>query len=139
MKKTVIAVLVVFIAIQFIPASTQNEAFDKSKEIQTTPEVKRILQKACYDCHSFETNYSVYSKIAPLSWGVHNHIKDGRKALNFSTWQDMDAKTKEARIDRLYDEVRLGFMPLPSYLMFHKDARLSASEKEVLKAWVKML
>lgn len=136
MKKTLITAVVLLAVIQFIPIEANNPSYDKTKEIQTSKEVRNILKRACYDCHSYETNYSVYSKVAPLSWGVKRHIDLGRKALNFSTWKDIDPQIKKYRIDRMYEVVKNDFMPKASYTFFHEEAKLSSNEKEIIKNWV---
>lgn len=134
--KVLIIVAVLVVVIQFVPVTKDNPVYDKSSEILTNSKVKEILKRACYDCHSFDTKYSVYSKIAPISWGVRRHISNGRKALNFSIWEQMSDDIKRQRVQKMFSEVKHGFMPLPTYVMFHKKARLSTQDKQILHEWV---
>lgn len=78
---TVIAVLV---AIKFVPVTTSNPPVES--DIPTSPAVKAVLSRACYDCHSHEMMWPWYSQIAPLSWIIAREVQEGRAEVNFSTW-----------------------------------------------------
>ena len=43
-----------------------------------------ILPKACMDCHSNETHWPRYSKVAPMSWLVARDVERARKVMNIS-------------------------------------------------------
>src|SRR5260370_12903600 len=81
---TVIVLLIVFLCLQFIRPEIKNPPV--TSDIQAPANVKNILRRACYDCHSNETNLRWYDKIVPVYWQVASHVKEGRKALTFSTW-----------------------------------------------------
>ena len=134
--KSFLTFLLLLVLIQFIPVSADNPPFDKNDEIVTTPEVKEILKKACYDCHSNEVKYPKYSSIAPISWGIRNHVKQGRIAVNFSTWNGMNSYLKNQRIKRMKRILLSGAMPLSSYIMFHEEAKLTPEELNTLVSWV---
>jgi uncharacterized membrane protein YgcG len=89
-------------------------------------EVERLARAACYDCHSNETEWPAYSYVAPMSWLVRYDIDRGRDALNFSTGADDLHDAAEKVDDRS--------MPPDRYVRLHPDARLSASERQVLAA-----
>ncbi len=133
--KYIVIVVLLLVGIQFIPVNRDNPPFDKADEIEAPQAVMDILKKSCYDCHSNEVKYSIYSKVAPLSWGVKHHINEGREAINFSTWKQMDPKFKKMRVDRFANVLKLNQMPLPSYLLFHKESEISDAEKKTLIAW----
>lgn len=133
--KIIIMIVVLMVGIQFIPITRDNPSFDPKDELKTQPEVQALLKRACYDCHSNEVKYPYYSQIAPLSWGIRRHVKQGRAAMNFSTWEKMEDKIKKFRLDRFNSVISLGLMPMPSYLIFHPEARLNGEEKELLKSW----
>ncbi len=133
--KSVLFFVGVLIVIQFIPLKKTNPPVDASLALQTDEKVQKILKKSCYDCHSNETNWSLYANIAPFSFGVVSHVEDGRAAFNFSKYKNIDKETKIARLKRAIKTVKLGMMPLSSYLMFHKDAELTKEEKEILIDW----
>ncbi|MBD3829966.1 MAG: heme-binding domain-containing protein, partial [Arcobacter sp.] len=89
---------------------------------------------ACYDCHSNETVYPWYSNIAPFSWVVSNHINEGRKALNFSTWENYSDEEKKEHLKDIYRTVYAS-MPLQSYLWIHDDAILTKEQRTMIRDW----
>jgi len=133
--KTSLFLLITLIAIQFIPLERTNPPVDKSIALDAQPEVMQILHKSCYDCHSDETKWSKYAYIAPLSFGVVSHVENGRAALNFSRYKTIDKEIKILRLKKAIRTLKLDTMPLPSYLLFHKEAKLSKEEKSLLTKW----
>lgn len=99
------------------------------------PKLTAVLRAACYDCHSHETVWPWYSRVAPVSLWVWDHIKDGRKHLNFSEWPHDDPKRARKRWQNIRDEVESGGMPLRSYTWIHADARLTPGDREELIRW----
>jgi hypothetical protein len=97
-------------------------------------QVRALAVAACYDCHSNETQWRWYSNVAPASWLVQNHVDEGRRKVNFSEW---DRPQEEA--DELAESVLEGSMPPRSYLLLHRSADLSESEKEQLVAALRAL
>ena len=135
LKKTIIFLTITLVAIQFIPLEKTNPKVDESVTLKTDENVMKILKKSCYDCHSYETKWSIYSDIAPLSFGVVSHVEDGRKALNFSVYKNIDPKIKEKRLERAVKTINNGMMPVSNYLAFHEEARMTQAEKVTLIAW----
>lgn len=134
-KKIMIIVVLIMILIQFIPLEKTNPKVDKVIALNSNTEVMKILKRSCYDCHSYETKWSIYSDIAPLSFSVSSHVSKGRKTLNFSEWNKIDIDTKKERLKRAIKTVKNGMMPLSSYLMFHEEAKLSQDDKKILVEW----
>lgn len=104
------------------------------------PGVKAIFRRACYDCHSNATIWPWYSRIAPLSWWIYQHVSEGRNKLDFSQWSTLrDAQghvmQSESRLDDICDDVRDGSMPLKSYLPLHPSARLSKDDITAVCKW----
>jgi len=135
LKKTVLFTIVSLIAIQFIPIDKSNPQIDERVSLHTDTKVMNILKKSCYDCHSNETKYSIYADIAPLSFGIASHISDARKALNFSNYKNISDDIKRARLQRAIKTIKNGMMPLPSYLIFHDEAKMTQEERESLVRW----
>ena len=135
LKKTIIFTLFILIAIQFINVEKTNPPIDDAIVLQAPKEVMSIVKNSCYDCHSYETKWPSYSDIAPISFFVASHVKDGRKALNFSKWAQIETAKKEQRLKRAIITVNNGMMALPSYTSMHEDAKLSKDEKKILTAW----
>ena len=87
------------------------------------------------DCHTNTTTYPWYSQIAPASWFLANHIRDGRKELNLSVWNTYSDKKKSKKLEEVCEQVEQGDMPLPSYLWIHRDAALKEGEARILCDW----
>lgn len=85
----------------------------------------QIARTSCYACHSNETDWPIYSYVAPMSWLVRADVDDGRHELNFSDWDDGDA---DDAIEAILD----GEMPLGRYTMIHRDAALTGAERDAL-------
>ena len=125
----------VLLAIQIIRPEKTNPPVDESIALKAPQEVMTILKTSCYDCHSDETKWPFYADIAPISWSVIGHVNDGRKALNFSKWREIDAKTKTKRLQRSIQTVNNAMMPLSNYLIFHDEAKLTKQQKKTLVDW----
>jgi hypothetical protein len=97
-------------------------------EIQwDSPQTEALARRACYDCHSHETNYPWYSYVAPMSFLVVNDINEGREHMNFSTGHELEG-------EEMAEAIEEGEMPLPIYLPLHPEANLTSAEKEQLIA-----
>ena len=127
--------IIVLIGIQFIyvnvPAKIES---NPEYEIKAPKEIMSILKHSCYDCHSNESTYPWYDRIAPVSWFVKTHVKNGRKVVNFSLWNSYEIKKQKFFIDKLGKSIVIR-MPMPSYLWLHPEAKLSNEERKQLEAW----
>ena len=132
-KWTIAVLIVALVAIQLVPVDRTNPPVET--EVPATVEVRSILRRACYDCHSNETVWPWYSRIAPISWQVARDVHDGREKLNLSTWNRYTAKQQLKKLKESWDEVAEGEMPPWLYLPPHPDARLSADDRAALRAW----
>ena len=102
----------------------------------TGPEdVKEVLRTACYDCHSNETKWPLYSYVAPISWLVADDVAEGREHMNLSEWGSFTAKKQAEFREEIWEEVEEGEMPLPIYLPTHPEADLSEDQRRILKRW----
>jgi hypothetical protein len=138
-KSILLVLLVIFLAIQvFRPAKNLSGATTNDiSTLYTVPEdVKVILAKACNDCHSNKTKYPWYSEIQPVSWWLSNHVKDGRRHMNFNEFATYRVAKQYKKLEECIDEVKDGAMPLSSYTILHKDAVLTDAEKQTFFAWV---
>src|SRR6202042_162070 len=77
----ILFLLLIGIAIQFIRPSIPHPPV--TGDLQAPPEVKAVLERACYDCHSNQTQLKWFDQPAPAYWLVAQDVKDGRKVLNF--------------------------------------------------------
>ncbi len=119
---------------QLVPVERTNPPVVSS--VQAPAAVKKILEGACFDCHSHETRWPWYSQVAPLSWGIARHVRDGRKDLNFSVWPVLDFERQDLIFHAMDKQLRQGAMPPRSYALVHAGARLSAADRAALLAWV---
>jgi uncharacterized membrane protein len=135
LKKFIAIVILIFILIQFIPLEKTNPKVDERLTLHVDKRVMEILKRSCYDCHSDETKWSIYSDIAPLSFEVHRHVDIGRAVLNFSKYNEIQKEKKIKKIKRVIQTVKNEMMPLSSYVMFHNEAIMSKEDKKVLIKW----
>jgi len=134
-KSTIAGVAVaVIVLVQFIPVTRVNPPVEE--EIVAPAEVQRVLERSCYDCHSFESRWPWYARVAPASWYVTRHVNEAREHMNFSTWNRYDAEKRADHIEEIGEEVGEGKMPLKSYLLLHRGARLSEEERATIRRWV---
>lgn len=134
MKKTIFVILGIFIFLQFIPAKIQNPKTDKNLEIKAPQKIMSVLKRSCYDCHSNDVVSPWYASIAPISFYIKDHVDIGRKWVNFSIWETYDQKKKDKILKGIYRTVYAA-MPLASYTLLHKDAKLSKKEIKMLREW----
>lgn len=143
LKSLLIAMLVILVLLQFYrpPLNESGPQAFAEFEIETQPsdEVKAILRKACYDCHSNHTRYPWYNNVAPVSYWLDLHIDEGKEHLNFSDWSSFKAKKKDHKLEEIVQEVKKGKMPLKEYTWTHGDARLSDQERQALIHWAEGL
>ena len=139
MKKVFLSVLallfVAFVGIQFKTVNRDNPESPADAEYSGPPDVEAILRESCYDCHSNETKWPLYSWVAPMSWLVAKDVEKGRRELNFSEWNDLSMGRQFAKEKQIWDEVNSGEMPLQFYVLLHPSARLTAEDKAVLRDW----
>lgn len=135
--------LIVFVGIQFIP-TTRNQSnevleTDFFKTFDAPNNVKDLLKNSCYDCHSNNTNYPWYNKIQPVSWLLENHIKEGKKELNFSEFGGYSKRRQKSKLKSIKSQIEKNEMPLSSYTFIHGVAILSEKDKELIYNWLDKL
>lgn len=125
-----------FALIQLIPTDKVNQPVNRRvnfTDVNKTPEkIAGLLKGACYDCHSDETVYPDYAYIAPVSWSVKSHVNEGREHMNLSVWGTYNKDLKESMLTQSIQTLRNRSMPMPGYIVYHKEANLSDAERELL-------
>ncbi|MCF3107566.1 heme-binding domain-containing protein [Niabella sp. CC-SYL272] len=139
-KAITLVLLILFIAIQcYQPAGNVHKgkvaATDISRSYNIPADVKVILQSSCYDCHSNHTNYVWYDYIQPARMVVESHIKKGKKELNFNEWGTYSDRKKERLLTAIKKQIETNEMPLPSYTLLHRNARLGKKELQTVISW----
>lgn len=136
MRKTVIGVFILLVAIQWIPVDRTQKPIDKNQnfaEVLKAPKpVVQLLKNACYDCHSNEVNYPSYAYIAPISWMIKGHINEGREHVNFSEWSSYNQDQKSYIIDQVVESVKTAEMPFKGYVPLHPEANLTSYQRQIL-------
>src|SRR5262245_22055894 len=106
-------------------------------KVDAPPEVLAIMQRTCFDCHTNETRWPAYTRIAPGSWLMARDVHNGRNHLNLSKWADADDEERQTDRENMWEQVESGAMPPWFYIYpFHLDAKLSAADKATLKAFL---
>ncbi|CAM1333865.1 MULTISPECIES: heme-binding domain-containing protein [Tenacibaculum] len=142
--KIIALVLVVcFVGIQFMPTElNQSNLVPKTDFllVNNTPKnISTLLQTSCYDCHSNNTSYPWYNKIQPIAWFLENHIADGKEELNFNNWDTYSTRRTNSKLKSIINQIKNNEMPLSSYTLIHKNAKLSTSEKTLVIDYIKKL
>ena len=135
MKKTLIVLIVVLIGIQFIPVDRKNPPV--TMDINAPDNISSILRTSCYDCHSNETSWPLYSYIAPVSFLLAGDVKEGRRHLNFSEWDKYSSDKQIKLLEEMIEEVEKEEMPLTIYTFTHPNSKLDSNRIKLLKQWVK--
>lgn len=133
MKKILLIILAVllggFILMQLVPyGRTHSNPPVVSEPDWDSAETQALAERACFDCHSNETEWPWTSHIAPTSWLIQHDVEEGREHLNFSEWSIGGGEDGEEMAEVIYE----GEMPLAIYLITHPEARLSEDEKQRL-------
>ena len=95
-------------------------------------DAKAVLVTKCADCHSSETRWPVYSRIAPGSWLIERDIVEARKKMNLSEWEQMPADKQQVLTAKIFEEAKSGDMPPLQYRLLHWDAKLSKADVQAL-------
>jgi len=134
MKRTVILVFAILVVgLQLVPVDRSNPPV--SNDLPAPAAVKEILVRSCYDCHSNTTRWPWYARVAPVSWLVAGHVRDGRAALNFSHWLRYDHREQQRLGAAVIETMEKRTMPLPAYIYLHPEAKLTGSEIRILRSW----
>ncbi len=118
---------------QLIPVDRTNPA--DGTDPRAPEEALQVLRRSCYDCHSNETVWPWYSKVAPASWLLARDVAEGRDAVNYSLWAGYPRQERAELLEETWEEVAEGEMPPALYVLMHPEARLSAADRAALRAW----
>jgi hypothetical protein len=100
-------------------------------------EVRATLAQKCGDCHSNNTRWPLYSRVAPASWLVEHDVHEGREHLNLSAWEQYSIDNRIDLLGKMGSQLRQGKMPLKQYVLLHPEARLSDAERKLIVDWIK--
>jgi hypothetical protein len=132
-KRTLWTIAIVLVGIQVIPVARTNPPVED--EVPAPSEVRAVLKRACYDCHSNETVWPWYSRVAPVSWLIAHDVNDGREEMNYSAWNKLPLEKQRKRFRQSWELVEKGEMPMWFYTPLHPEAKLSENDRVLLKKW----
>ena len=130
----IVAAVAGLVAIQLVPCDGSNPPVEG--DVGAPGPVAEILRRSCYDCHSNETKWPWYSRVAPVSWLVARDVRVGREALNFSQWSRLGASERAEALEESWETVAEGEMPPWIYLVAHPEARIDDLERAFLREWL---
>ena len=141
-KKILLGLATVFVIIQFFHPKKNDSndiTYDISKKYNVPADVQAILKVACNDCHSNKTEYPWYANIQPVAWWMNDHVDEGKRELNFSTFLSRKLAIQNHKLEEIAEQVEKGEMPLASYtyLGMNPEAKLTNDQKMTLINWVK--
>jgi len=128
--------LAIFVLFSLLPYGEKtNPKVDPKLTLQAPKPVMDILKRSCYDCHSNQTKWPWYSSVFPMSWSVMDHVKNGRRALNFDLWNKYEEEKRWEALEEIVEKTKAHKMPLPSYLWLHSEAKLTKKDLQILEEW----
>lgn len=110
-----------------------------TKEIPAPDNVKAILRKSCFDCHSNETRITWLQKLPIAAWMVRSDVTGARSILNFTEWDKYTPLEQDGLIYLTVNATVHDQMPPSDYLWIHPDAKLTKEDKVVLTNWIDSL
>ncbi len=138
LKTAGIVLLIALIVIQFIhpkPNASGDTANDISKKYAVPDTVLAILRSSCYDCHSNHTEYPWYNNIQPVAWWLDHHVNEGKHDLNFNEFASYRINRQYHKLEQIAKEVNEGEMPISSYTLIHRYAKLDEGQRKLVADW----
>jgi hypothetical protein len=133
LRTVAVALAAATVAIQFVPVDRTNPPV--VHEVGAPADIATLLRGACYDCHSRQTQWPWYSRVAPVSWIVADHVREGRRKLDFTDWPATNLDAQDDMLREVAKEVGAGEMPLAGYDWVHPQAKLSPQQRAAIVAW----
>ncbi|MGA7158409.1 MAG: cytochrome P460 family protein [Acidobacteriaceae bacterium] len=131
----VLAVVVVGLVVQAIRPGL-GEPAGPQVEVAVPPQVREILVRRCYACHSDSPRLVWWDHVVPAYWVVASDVKRARAVLNFSELGAKPVGVQRAELYESVNQIALGAMPLRLYLIGHPHAGVTAEELATLKEYL---
>ena len=112
------------------------EPRNRGLRLSSNSEPPQVLVRACGNCHSNHTDWPWYSHVAPVSWWIARHVREGREKLDFSEWETYSTMQKRDKLESMCGLISIGRMPPRMYTAMHPEAKLSDENKKAVCAWV---
>ncbi|WP_316786656.1 MULTISPECIES: heme-binding domain-containing protein [Pedobacter] len=139
-SKVFIGIAALIIGLQFIQPSRNDQGDplhgDFQREFNVPQQTGQILSRSCFDCHSNRTSYPWYTMLQPIGWWMGSHVNKGKVELNFDEFSTYSLRRKQSKLKSIANRIGDQSMPLPSYTLVHRSAKLSDREQKILTDWV---
>jgi hypothetical protein len=121
--------LIGLLLVQLFPYGRQHPNPTVAAEPSWPSDGSRDLAvRACFDCHSNQTQWPWCADVAPVSWLIQFDVQRGRLALNFSEWD-----TPQRGLREMVGVLKEGEMPPAYYVLLHPSSRLNPSERDLFE------
>jgi hypothetical protein len=107
------------------------------RDARIDPGTLAILRRACQNCHSQQTEWPWYSRVAPISWLVARDVQQARLHMNLSNWEDYSSDDRLRLLSEIGSAVRNHEMPVQRYVILHPEARLTDQERQQIYRWTR--
>lgn len=135
-KRILLIVLGILIAAQLVQPDRSVPRSDPSNDLLAitgaSADIQKLVVGACYDCHSYQTDYPWWAYVTPVNFWIQSTINEAREKVNYARW-DLFAGNEEA--GESGESIAEGEMPPPNYAPMHGHAQLTQAQKEQLIAW----
>ena len=121
------ATALMFVLAQLVPYGPDRTGSPTHPVAWSDERTAELADRACLDCHSDQTRWPAYSRVAPFSWIVARHVEEGRAVFDVS-------RPGIGEAGEAGETVREGEMPPWYYTLLHPEARLTDEEKDALAA-----
>src|SRR5262245_3307899 len=132
------AFIVLFAAAQLVRPDRTNPPTDPGRTIRAhtgaTSQLPAVLDRACGECHTNNTEWPLYAQVAPLSWVLARAVAEGRNAVNYSEWGGYSPGQQRTLMAASCDDASAGRMPGGAWTLLHPEARLSSEDIETICA-----
>ena len=134
--KAVIGLVVLFVVMQAVIPARTNPSSDPTMSLGAVKPANAaavaVMDRSCRDCHSNDTTWPWYSRVAPVSWLVARDVRGGRRRLNMSEFGTYPADKQQKRLEEACQQVKEGEMPMWIYTLQHPDAKLQPGEVDLI-------
>ena len=142
-KRVLIFLLITFSILQFFrPQKNLSEIVairDITTKYEIPADVHAVLKTSCYDCHSNNSTYPWYNNIQPVAWYLADHIKEGKKEINFNEFASYKIAKQYRKLEEIINQVEMEEMPLESYTLIHGGAKINVAQKTMIINWATVL
>jgi hypothetical protein len=99
--------------------------------------VKPLIIRACYNCHSSQTNFPWYYDLPIIKGQIDKDIKEAKKHLDFGDkFPFISHAAPKKDLTALRKTIVEGTMPPFKYKIMHFESWLSDTEKKSIISWI---